>query len=187
MIFFESLISSRSTILNTSSNEKARTSMNSVGSDGRWMGRSFFSQVDVRGLVDHALRRVIGAELHEPVRLVPCFLRQLALNGRLCGFAGLRSSGGHFPVEGAGDVAALADHHDRVRVEEREHVDAAGALDHAVDRRLAVGERHLILAHANAAILVDLSGGGPPPGYARQPPTIRHDAMTSRRRAAAGL
>ena len=40
MIVIESLIWSRSTILTTSSNGKARTSMNSVGSGGRWTGRS---------------------------------------------------------------------------------------------------------------------------------------------------
>jgi hypothetical protein len=130
---------------------------------------------------------VVGAELHEPVRRVPGFFRQLALNGCLLALAGLHGSGRHLPVEATGDVAILPDQQHGVGIEKREHADAAGALDDAVDRRLAVGKRDLVLADSDPAIRVDLSSREPSPRYARQLPTIRHDAMTSRRRAAAGL
>src|SRR2546428_99325 len=129
----------------------------------------------------------VGAAFQEPVGLVARFLRQLALHGRRLALTGLHASRRHLPVEVAGDVAVLADHHDRIGVEKRQHPDAAAALDDAVDRGLAVRHRHLVFTHADPAILVDRPGAEPSPRYTCKLPTIRHDAMTSRRRAAAGL
>src|SRR5262249_41218755 len=116
------------------------------------------------------------ARLHAPGAPVPRLFRQLALNRRLLALAGLHAARRHLPEEAAEDVAVLADQDDRVRVEERQHADAAGALHDAVDGRPAIRERDLIFAHADPAILVDGPRGEPPPRDARQPPTIRHDA-----------
>src|SRR4030095_1886141 len=138
-----------------------------------------FREVDVGGLLDDALAGVVRAELHEAVRLVPGLFGQLALHRGFLGFAGLRGAGRHLPEEVAGDIAILPDQDDGLRVEERKHADAAGALHDAVEGRPSVGQRDLILADANPGFLVQERGGESSPRYARQLPTIRHDASTS--------